>query len=161
MKPMINQEFELNRALGVKIFEEIRLDGMILEKGRTLNEEDIIQLKLSGIPSVYGSIMAETDITLDSALGIIAAKLCGDKTAYVVSRGGICKIIAVEDGVFLCSDDRVAKFNRHSHNIILNTIAPYSFVASGEVIAELQITTPVVSQDDVDKIIYRDRKSVV
>lgn len=154
MKPMINQEFELNRALGVKIFEEIRLDGMILEKGRTLNEEDIIQLKLSGIPSVYGSIMAETDLTLDSALGIIAAKLCGDKTAYVVSKGGICKIIAAEDGVFLCSDDRVAKFNRHSHNIILNTIAPYSFVASGEVIAELQITTPVVSQDDVDKIIY-------
>lgn len=43
------QEFDLNHALGVKIFEEIRLDGMVLEKGRTLNEEDIIQLKLSGI----------------------------------------------------------------------------------------------------------------
>lgn len=151
---MINQEFDLNRALGVKIFEEIRLDGMILEKGRTLNEEDIIQLKLSGIPSVFGAIMSETDLTLEAALGIIAAKLCGNNTAYAVSHGGICKIAAVQDGIFLCSDDRVAKFNRYSHNVILNTIAPYSFVTAGEVIAELQITSPVVSQDAVDKIIY-------
>lgn len=41
------QEFDLNHALGVKIFEEIRLDGMVLEKGHTLNEEDIIRLKIS------------------------------------------------------------------------------------------------------------------
>ena len=27
------QEFDLNHALGVKLFEEIRLDGMVLEKG--------------------------------------------------------------------------------------------------------------------------------
>ena len=52
--PMKCQEFDLNHALGVKIFEEIRLDGMVLEKGHTLNEEDIIQLKLSGIATVYG-----------------------------------------------------------------------------------------------------------
>ena len=79
------QEFDLNHALGVKIFEEIRLDGMVLEKGRTLNEEDIIQLKLSGIATVYGAVMDENDLTLEAALGVVAAKLCGKNTAYVVS----------------------------------------------------------------------------
>ena len=51
------QEFDLNHALGVKIFEEIRLDGMVLEKGHTLNEEDIIRLKISGVPSTEAVIL--------------------------------------------------------------------------------------------------------
>lgn len=104
------QEFDLNHALGVKIFEEIRLDGMVLEKGHTLNEEDIIRLKISGVPSVYGALMDENDLTLEAALGIVAAKLCGKNTAYAVGHDDICKITASVDGVFLCADDRVAKF---------------------------------------------------
>lgn len=148
------QEFDLNHALGVKIFEDIRLDGIVLEKGRTLNEEDIIRLKLSGIPSVYGAVMEESDITLEGALGIVAAKLCGKNTAYAVSAGGICKITASEEGIFLCSDDRLAKFNRQSHNLILNTVEPYSFVNAGEVIAELELTTPLAEQEAVDNILF-------
>ena len=124
------QEFDLNHALGVKIFEEIRLDGMVLEKGHTLNEEDIIRLKISGVPSVYGALMDENDLTLEAALGIVAAKLCGKNTAYAVGHDGICKITASVDGVFLCADDRVAKFNRQSHNLILNTVPPYVYVAA-------------------------------
>ena len=148
------QEFDLNHALGVKIFEEIRLDGMVLEKGRTLNEEDIIQLKLSGIATVYGAVMDESDLTLEAALGIVAAKLCGKNTAYAVGEQGICKITAATDGVFLCADDRVAKFNRQSHNLILNTVQPYSFVKAREIIAELELTTPLAEQKSVDDILF-------
>lgn len=151
---MISQEFNVSRAAGVHLFEAIRLDTKLLAKGHVLNEEDIILLKLQGIRSVYGSRMSDTDITFETALGIIAAKLCSQNTAYTFSQDGICKITAVKDGVFLCSDDRVAKFNRNSHNVILNTIQPYSFVSAGEVIAELQITTPVVAQESVDKLIF-------
>ena len=148
------QEFDLNHALGVKIFEEIRLDGMVLEKGHTLNEEDIIRLKISGVPSVYGALMDENDLTLEAALGIVAAKLCGKNTAYAVGHDGICKITASVDGVFLCADDRVAKFNRQSHNLILNTVPPYIYVAAGEVIALLELTTPLAEQAAVDNILF-------
>lgn len=148
------QEFDLNHALGVKIFEEIRLDGMVLEKGHTLNEEDIIRLKISGVPSVYGALMDENDLTLEAALGIVAAKLCGKNTAYAVGHDGICKITASVDGIFLCADDRVAKFNRQSHNLILNTVPPYVYVAAGEVIALLELTTPLAEQAAVDNILF-------
>ena len=40
------QEYNVNQAKGVRLFEAVRLDGMILEKGHILNDEDIIQLKL-------------------------------------------------------------------------------------------------------------------
>lgn len=127
---------------------------MVLEKGHTLNEEDIIRLKISGVPSVYGALMDENDLTLEAALGIVAAKLCGKNTAYAVGHDGICKITASVDGVFLCADDRVAKFNRQSHNLILNTVPPYVYVAAGEVIALLELTTPLAEQAAVDNILF-------
>ncbi len=147
-------EFDVNHALGIRIAEEIRFDGQVLEKGHELTEEDIIQLKLSGITKVFGAEMGENDISNETALGIIAAKICGDNTAYSIGKNGICKIIAIKDGVLVCADDRVAKFNRLSHNLILNTIEPYALVKSGEIIAELELTLPVIEQTMVDEIIF-------
>lgn len=147
-------EFDVNHALGIRIAEEIRFEGKVLGKGHELTEEDIIQLKLSGITKVFGAEMGENDISNETALGIIAAKICGNNTAYSIGKNGVCKIVAVKDGVFVCADDRVAKFNRLSHNLILNTIEPYAIVKSGEVIAELELTLPVIEQKMVDEIIF-------
>ncbi len=147
-------EFDVNHALGIRIAEEIRFDGQVLEKGHELTEEDIIQLKLSGITKVFGAEMGENDISNETALGIIAAKICGDNTAYSIGKNGVCKIVAIKDGVLVCADDRVAKFNRLAHNLILNTIEPYALVKSGEVIAELELTLPVIEQTMVDEIIF-------
>ena len=112
-------EFDVNHARGVRIAEEIRFDGQVLEKGHELTEEDIIQLKLSGITKIFGAEMGENDISNETALGIIAAKICGNNTAYTIGKNGLCKIVAVKDGVLVCADDRVAKFNRLSHNLVL------------------------------------------
>ena len=51
------QEYNVNQAKGVRLFEAVRLDGMILEKGHILNDEDIIQLKLSGIKRIFGCLL--------------------------------------------------------------------------------------------------------
>ncbi len=147
-------EFDVNQAKGVRIADEIRFDGMLLPKGHALTEEDIIQLKLSGITKIFGAEMSDDDISNETALGIIAAKLCGDNTAYSLGKDGICKIIANRDGVLVCADDRIAKFNRFYPNLILNTIAPYSLVNNGEVIAKLELTLPIIEQTIVDDIIF-------
>lgn len=80
------QEYNVNQAKGVHLFEAVRLDGMILEKGHILNDEDIIQLKLSGIKRIFGAEMGENDLDYQTALGVIAAKLCGENTAFAVNE---------------------------------------------------------------------------
>ena len=142
---MIYQEYDINQAKGIRLFESVRLDGLILEKGHILDDEDIIQLKLSGIKKIFGAEMNENDLDVSTALGILSAKLCGSNTAYAVTPDGICQIIAQADGVFLAADDRIAKFNRLSSEVILNTIPPYSEVKTGEIIAELELTVPVIT----------------
>src|SRR5574344_783564 len=135
-------ELDVSRSKGISISEDIRFDGIILEKGHVINDEDIIQLKLSDISKIYGTEMSEDDISNETALGSIAGKLCGSNTAYNIGKDGICKIIAVKNGVFMCADERVAKFNRLSPNVFLNPLKPYSLVDHGIVIAELELTLP-------------------
>lgn len=151
---MIYQEYDINHARGIRLFESVRLDGLILGKGHILDDEDIIQLKLSGIKKIFGAEMSENDLEGNTALGVLSAKLCGSNTAYAVTPEGISQIIAQTDGVFLAADDRIAKFNRLSSDIILNTIPPYSEVKAGEIIAELELTVPVIASAKVDEVVF-------
>lgn len=148
------QEYNVNQAKGVRLFEAVRLDGMILEKGHILNDEDIIQLKLSGIKRIFGAEMGENDLDYQTALGVIAAKLCGENTTFAVNEDGLCRIVADADGIFVASDDRVAKFNRLSPVLVLNTVPPYAEIKCGEVIAELELTIPVISAAVVDEFVF-------
>ena len=151
---MIYQEYDINHARGIRLFESVRLDGLILEKGHILDDEDIIQLKLSGIKKIFGAEMSENDLDGATALGVLSAKLCGSNTAYAVTPEGISQIIAQTDGVFLAADERIAKFNRLFPDIILNTIPPYSEVKAGEIIAELELTVPVIMSSKIDEIVF-------
>lgn len=154
MSKMSYQEFDVNRAKGIRLFEPLRFDGIVLPKGHIVNDEDIIQLKLSGIKKIFGAEMTENDLDLPTALGILSAKLCGENTAFTVGEDGISRIAAAQDGLFVCSDDRIAKFNRLSPLLFINTIAPYAQVKAGEVIARLELTVPVIAQSRVDELVF-------
>lgn len=152
---MICDEYKLNESLGLILFNRIKLGNYIIEKGQRLEEDDIIQLKKYGVEKVFGAIMEESDISFQTALGIIGAKLCGANTAYSVGNDGICRIVSTIGGVFMVSDDRIAKFNRLNHNIILNTIDPFLFVEVNDVIAEIELTLPIIEQERIDEIVFK------
>lgn len=149
------QEFDINKARGVRIADAVRLSVRILKMGHLLDETDIEEMKKIGISRIFGVVMDNKDLSFQSALSIVAAKLCGDNTAYTVTENGIARIVAAADGIFECSDDRVAKFNRSSKPFILNTVEVYHKVKAGEVIADLALPMPVVTQERVDEVIYR------
>jgi len=148
------QEYNINQARGVRLCEAVRLDGMVLPKGHELNDEDIIQLKLSGIKRILGAELADNDVDFVSALGMIGGKLCGENTAFAAEEDGICRIVADRDGVFVAADDRIAKFNRLVPEVILNTIQPYAEVKKGEVVAQLELTVPVIPAGQIDFVMF-------
>lgn len=149
------QEYDLNHALGIRLADEIRLNGRTLPKGHELTAADIEDLKFIGIRRIFGARMDKNDLAFQTALGIVAAKLCGENTEYCINDDGSAKIIAAVDGIFECSDDRVAKFNRVAEYFILNTIKVYHPVRKGEVVAQLYTNYPVLGQKQVDEVVYR------
>ncbi len=152
---MKTAEFDINAAENVRLFADYQLDGSFYPKGHALSKEDIIVFKMFGIRRVFGAVMEEDDLDSRTALGIIAAKLCGDNTAYAIDDSGVCQIVAAADGVFISSEDRLAKFNRLHPEIVLNTVAPYHPAVKGEVIGRLEMSIPLISQNEVDEMIFR------
>lgn len=152
---MQSKEFDINLAEDVCLATDIKLGNKIYAKGYALTKEDILIFKMHGLNSIFGVLMEEGDISYQTALGIVSAKLCGANTAYALDEKGICQIISTVDGVFVNSEDRVSKFNRLNPHVVLNTVEPYSSVSEGEVVARLEITLPALPQTEVDDIIFK------
>lgn len=149
------EEVDINLAENLRLFNDIKLGNRVYPKGYALTKEDIIIFKMHNIRRLLGAFMDENDISFQTALGIIAAKVCGDNTAYAIGDNGICRIISTINGVANINEDRIAKFNRLNPHVVLNTIKPFSLVNEGEIIASLEVTLPVLSQAEVDEMIFK------
>ena len=147
------QEYNVNQAKGIRLSEDVRLDGMILPKGHALDDEDIIQLKLSGIKRIFGAEMSENDLDNITVLGMISGKLCGENTAYAAGNDGTSSVVADCDGIFMAAEERITKFNRLMPEVILNTLPPYTEVKKGEVVARLEVVLPIISAEQADNVI--------
>ena len=152
---MQSQEFNINAAEGVRLVADIRLGEQIFSKGHALTPEDIIIFKMYGIRRIFGVLMDDFDIDAPTAVGIVAAKLCGANTAFKVDGDGRCRIVALAKGVSMITADRLAKFNRLHQGFVLNALEPYSLVEPNQVIAELDLRQPVIPQSEIDDVLFK------
>lgn len=148
-------EFNINAAEGVRLLADIRLGEQFFPKGRQLTAEDILIFKMYGIRRIYGVKMEDSDIDAATAVGIVAAKLCGRNTAFRIDKDGLCRIVALSEGVFQLSAERLTKFNRLHQALVLNALEPYVKVAPNQVVAELLLRMPVVPQAEIDEVIFK------
>ncbi len=149
------EKVKVNGALGIVLCNDINIASKNYSKGHIVTAEDIDVFKLNGINYIYGVYFDEGDISFDIALKQIAAQLCGEGLGYFVDSDGICKIVASKDGVLNCDERRIDKFNSFNSYFILNAVYPYSIIKEGDIIAELNTPLTLISQDDVDNLIFR------
>ena len=143
----------LTEAIGKILSETIEINNRRFVKGQKLTIEDVDFFKSKGLNSIFAAELADNDINAQTVLGMIAARLCGKNTAYSINETGLCKIISTTNGVLQREDERVAKFNHKHKHFILNTVPAWKQVKAGEIIAELELTAPALSQEDVDEMI--------
>lgn len=143
----------LTEAIGKILSETIEINNRRFVKGQKLTIEDVDFFKSKGLNSIFAAELADNDINAQTVLGMIAARLCGKNTAYSINETGLCKIISTTNGVLQREDERVAKFNHKHQHLILNTVPAWKQVKAGEIIAELELIAPALSQEDVDEMI--------
>nr|QIM10691.1 4-diphosphocytidyl-2C-methyl-D-erythritol kinase [uncultured Alphaproteobacteria bacterium] len=149
-------EFDISTAEGIILLNDIRIDEQVLPQGHKLTRDDILFLKVLGIKKITGVRTVPGDITSNTALGMIAPQICGNNIVYALSKtSNSCKLVADCDGIFICSDDRLSKFNRISPYLILNTVTPYKNIKKGDVIGSIKLRCPIIEQTFVDDIIFR------
>lgn len=152
---MICKEVKIgNRALGHKLLNDIRTDLGVLYRGHKITEEDVVILQVMGIDSIIVADVEDNDMEMHTAQGVIANRLCGKDTAFVVNEDGVVKVVATADGYFVSDQNRIAKFNSFNDDIVLNTIPLFRYVKSGEVVAKLEFALPIYKAEDIDNIIF-------
>ena len=107
-------EFDINRADGKILLNDIRLDTGILPRGHKLSKEDILYLKMTGIRKITAGEMGVADLSAENALSNLAPRIAGKNVVYVTPERNLCKIAADRDGIFICQENRLLKFNRMS-----------------------------------------------
>lgn len=90
-----------------------------------------------------------------NALSNLAPRIAGKNVVYVTPERNLCKIAADRDGIFICQENRLLKFNRMSSKVVLNTIAPYQNVRKGEVIAVLSVCPPALEEELLEEIDFK------
>lgn len=151
---MIYREYKVSQSAGIILGNSFYLDDKLYAKGHKITSEDVLQFKKSGLNFIYGTEYQDNDIEYKTAYTQIAAAFCGHGLGYVIKDEN-CLITALEDGVFLNDKVRVDKFNSYNENIIVNTITPFTVVKKGDIVAELNILPPLISQQDIDDILFR------
>lgn len=149
-------EFDISTAEGIVLLNDIRIDDRVLPQGHKLTRDDILFLKVLGIKKITGVRTVPGDITAETALGMIAPQVCGSNIVYALSKSSnSCKLVAGCDGIFICADERLSKFNRISPYLILNTVTPYKNIKKGDVIGSVKLRCPIIEQTFVDDVIFR------
>lgn len=148
-------EFNTNQAIGVRLCRNVSLDEKYYVKGHALTAEDIDILKKYNINKVFGVVFEEGDIDYRTALTQVAAKICGEGLGYFVDDDGLCKVVAIFDGIYIADENRLDKFNGFNEHFILNTISPYTVVKSGDIIAELEVTPTLLHEDEINDMLFR------
>lgn len=149
-------EFELSAAEGILLLNDIRIDDRFFPQGHKLTHSDISFFKSYGIKKITGVRPGNSDIKSPLALSMIAAQICGENIGYTTSKSSTsCKIVAAVDGIFICNEQRLAKFNRIAPYLMLSTIAPYKTVKKNDIIGSIKLCCPIVEQTFLDDIIFR------
>lgn len=147
--------FNINQAAGIVLGGDMNLGAKFYPKGHVLTAEDILVFKMFDQRSVFGCEFEEGDVDCKIASHQIAAQIAGKNLGYMTENDGICKIVATCGGIFMVEESRLDKFNGFNEHIVLNTIAPHNVVQKGEILAELEVTTPLVGDKEIDEMIFK------
>ncbi len=148
-------EFNTNQAVGVRLCRNVTLAEKYYIKGSSLTADDIDILKKYDIKKVFGVIFEDGDMDYRVALNQIASRVCGEGLGYFTDDDGICKVVALSDGIFMADESRIDKFNGFNEHFILNTITPYNVVKKDDIIAEIEITPTLLHEEEVDDMLFR------
>ncbi len=148
------REYVTSSATGVILGSSFKIAGKTFAKGHKLTSSEVIELKSSGIKTVFGTEYEDGDVEYKTALTQIAAVICSKGLGYVVDDE-VLSIAAVQDGVFVFDERRLNKFNSFNENIILNTIPAYQIVKAGDIVAKMEILPPLITQEEIDALVFK------
>lgn len=137
------------QAAGAILAHSLRVGDETFKKGRRLSDDDATALVKAGLTSIVGVQLEPDDLDENAAAARVATSVAGDTVDLSTARTGRCNITATERGVVMLKPDGIDKLNLINEAVTLSTVAPFTAVEAGDLVATIKIITFGVSQKTV------------
>ncbi|MBT5048393.1 MAG: NTP transferase domain-containing protein [Rhodospirillaceae bacterium] len=134
-------DIPVGQATGAILAHSLRVGDETFKKGRTLSDSDVSALVAAGFQSVMGVQLESGDIDENTAAARIAASVAGESVTLTTARTGRCNITATERGVVVLDPEGIDSLNLIDESVTLSTIAPFTAVEAGDMVATVKIIT--------------------
>jgi len=127
---------------------ESKYKGAKFKRGHILREEDLPVLRRMGRLHLSILELDPDEVHEDFAAMRLAAKLKSTSFSTTLPSEGRCNLTAEKDGLFLLDEQMVNRINS-DNDWVLSTIANFSTVKKGEIVAAWRIAPLVMSEQRV------------
>lgn len=127
----------------------LKLPSATFKKGRSLSAADIKLLREAGVAAVSGARLEPDDLDEDQAAAALAKMLSSEHLAPRIAHAGRCNLHAQESGIFVVDGDVIDRINHVDEAITLGTLAPFTPVRKGQVVATIKIIPFAVGKDRI------------
>jgi molybdenum cofactor cytidylyltransferase len=132
-------------AVGAVAVHSIRTEGVVLKKGTVIGPREAAALSRAGIAEVVVARIEPGEVAEDIAAGDIAVTVAGPGVRVNAAFTGRANLFADQAGVLVVDREATDRLNRVDPAITLATLAAFTPVIPGQMIATVKIIPFAVS----------------
>ena len=143
-------------AAGAILAHGVRAGETSFKKGRLLTSADVAQLQQAGVETVTVARLEPHDVPEDQAATRVAAGCTGDGVRKGAAFTGRVNLYATTDGVAVIAGGAVNALNAIQESVTLATVAPFSRVAKGQMLATIKIipfAAPLAAVEEAEHLL--------
>ena len=143
-------------ALGAILAHGVRAGETRFKKGRVLAASDIAQLTAAGVAALTVARLEIGDIAEDQAATRVASGCGGSAVRTGAAFTGRVNLYATADGIAVIAGEVVNSVNAVHESVTLATVAPFSRVAKGQMLATIKIipfAAPAAAVEKAEQIV--------
>ena len=138
-------------AKGGIVVHSIRQGGVVLKKGSVVDDADVAALKAAGVKAITIARIEPGDVSEDEAAAGLAAAVAGEGVHVDRAFTGRANLFADTGGVAVVDRTGVDRFNEVDADITFATLAAFTPVVAGKMIATVKIIPFAVTAAARDK----------
>jgi molybdenum cofactor cytidylyltransferase len=138
-------------AKGGIVVHSIRQGGVVLKKGSVVGDADIAALQAAGVKAVTIARIEPGDVSEDKAAAELAAAVAGEGVHVDRAFTGRANVFADTAGVVVVDRAGIDRFNEVDADITFATLAAFTPVVAGKMIATVKIIPFAVTAAARDK----------
>src|SRR5258708_1313684 len=131
--------FPLAEAEGAILVHSLRAGGRLFKKGRLLGKAELDALAAAGITEVTAARLEPGDVPEDAAATRVATALASDGIRLSAAFTGRTNLYALSRGLAILNPRGIDAVNLIDESVTVATLAPYSVVAPGEMVATIKV----------------------